>query len=78
VVVITSHSGDGLEETRNFQPLQLAMTMMECTCITYNLTMLLIVLVSICVFGFETVIKCIANTLKISTCFSMKMIYPHS
>ena len=27
---------------------------------------------------FERVVKYIANTLKISTCFSMKKIYPHS
>ena len=30
-----------------------------------------------CVLGFQRVIKCIANTLTISTYFSMKMICPH-
>ena len=32
----------------------------------------------LCTLYFERVINCIANTLKISTCFSMKMMYPHS
>jgi len=32
----------------------------------------------LCTLCFERVIKCIANTLKISNCFSMKIIYPHS
>jgi hypothetical protein len=45
---------------------------MENTCLTYNLTLLLIALVSICVLRFESVIKFIAHALKISTRFSMK------
>jgi hypothetical protein len=38
----------------------------------YDLTILLIALVSICVHGFESVITFIVYTLKISTRFSMK------
>jgi hypothetical protein len=45
---------------------------MENTCQEYNLTMLLIALVSICVHGFESVITFIVYTLKISTRCSMK------
>ncbi len=48
------------------------MTLMENTCQAYNLTILLIALVSICVHGFESVITFIVYTFKISTCFSMK------
>ena len=48
------------------------MTLIENTCRTYNLAMLLIALVSICVLDFESVIKYIVYTLKISTSFSMK------
>jgi hypothetical protein len=44
---------------------------MENTCMKYHLTMLLIALVSICVLGFESVIKFIVYTLNISTRFSM-------
>ena len=53
MVVIKSHSGDGLKETSSFQPLLLVMTMIENTLITYSLTILLVVLVSICVLGLE-------------------------
>jgi hypothetical protein len=40
---------------------------MKNTCLTYNLTLLLIALVSICVLRFESVIKFIAHALKTST-----------
>ena len=56
VVVTLSHSGDGLKKPRNIQQILLVMTLMENTCQPYNLTMLLIALVSICVHGFESVI----------------------
>jgi hypothetical protein len=70
--VTLSHSGDGLKKPRNIQQILLVMTLMENTCQPYNLTMLLIALVSICAHGFESVITFIVYTLKISTRFSMK------
>jgi len=45
---------------------------MENTCLAYNLTMLLVALVSICVLGFESAIKVIGYTLQMLTRFSMK------
>ena len=51
-----SHSGDGLKNPRNIQQILLVMTLMENTWQAYNLTMLLIALVSIYVHGFESVI----------------------
>jgi hypothetical protein len=50
VVLITSHSGDGLKETRCFQSQLLVVTMMAKNCPTYNQMMLPISLVSICAF----------------------------
>jgi hypothetical protein len=54
--VTLSHSGDGLKNPRNIQQILLVMTLMENTWQAYNLTMLLIALVSIYVHGFESVI----------------------
>ena len=51
-----SHSGDGLKKNRNIQQVLLVMTLMKNTWQAYNLTMLLIALVSIYVHGFESVI----------------------
>jgi len=48
------------------------MTLVEKKCLTYNLTMLLVALVSICVLGFESVIKVIAYTLQMLTRFSLQ------
>jgi hypothetical protein len=45
------------------------MALMEKNCLTYNLTMLLVALVSIYVLGFESVIKFIAWTLKYRPAF---------
>jgi hypothetical protein len=70
--VTLSHSGDGLKKPRNIQHPLFVMILMENTCQKYNLTMLLIALVSICVHGFESVITFIVYTLKISTRCSMK------
>jgi hypothetical protein len=70
--VTLSHSGNGLKKPRSIQQILLVMTLMENTCQEYNLTMLLIALVSICVHGFESVITFIVYTLKISTRCSMK------
>jgi len=64
VVVITPLSGDGLKKPRRIQHLLLVLTLMEKNCLTYNLTMLLVALVSICELGSESVIKFIAWTLK--------------
>ena len=69
LVVITSLSGDGLRKPRRIQHILLVMTLMEKNCLTYNLTMLLVALVSIYVLGFESVIKFIAWTLKYRPAF---------
>jgi hypothetical protein len=63
-VVTLSHSGDGLKKPRNIQKILLVMTLMENSCQAYNLTILLIALVSIYVHGFESVITFIVYILK--------------